>query len=310
MSRRAIIVTGASSGIGLAITRHLAGQGHRVYAGARKPDDLAALAEIANVQPLRLDVRSADEVQAARELVTAQGLGLYGLVNNAGVGELGPLLGWSEAQLQRLFDINVYGPHRMTNALMPLLLASRGRIVNIGSQGGSITSRYFGPYTMTKHALEAYTQALQLELAPHGVAVSIVQPGGVATRVGENAQGATQAHFEQTPEPLRAEALQVLAAMSKPAPPRSDEPESATNRKLSDPAIVCTAVQEALFSDRPRLRYMVGTEWEGNRVLHALLDKLLDANDGSSLHYPRERLIALLDEHLAARHTHAGDSRE
>lgn len=301
MDSRAVLVTGASSGIGLAVARHLAGLGHRVYAGARKPDDLAALAEIANVLPLRLDVRSADEVAAAVQLVAAQGMGLYGLVNNAGVGELGPLLGWTDAQLQRLFDINVFGPHRLTNAFMPLLLASRGRVVNIGSQGGSITSRFFGPYTMTKHALEAYSQALQLELAPHGVAVSIVQPGGVATKVGENAQDTTRAHFEQTPEPLRAEALQALAAMSHPAPPRTDEPESATNRRLSDPAVVCGAVHQALFSDRPKLRYLVGTEWEGQRVLNALIDKLLDANDGSSLHYPRERLIALLDEHLARR---------
>ncbi|MBT9504046.1 MAG: SDR family oxidoreductase [Burkholderiaceae bacterium] len=303
MANKAILVTGASSGIGLAITRHLAGLGHRVYAGARKAEDLAALGEIANVRPLRLDVRSASEVQAAVELITAQGQGLYGLVNNAGVGELGPLVSWSDAQLQQLFDINVFGPHRVTNALLPLLLQSRGRVVNIGSQGGSITSKYFGPYTMTKHALEAYTQALQLELAPHGVVVSIVQPGGVISKVGENAQTATQAHFEQTPEPFRTEALQVLAAMNNLPPPRSDEPESATNRKLSDPAIVCAAVEQALFSAAPKLRYMVGTEWEGNRVLHALIDKLLDANDGSSLHYPRKRLIALLDEHLAARKT-------
>ncbi|TDP71036.1 SDR family oxidoreductase [Roseateles toxinivorans] len=301
MDSRAILVTGASSGIGLAITRHLAGQGHRVYAGARKPADLAALAEIANVVPLRLDVRSADEVRAAVELVTAQGQGLYGLVNNAGVGELGPLVSWSDAQLQQLFDINVFGPHRVTNAMLPLLLQSRGRIVNIGSQGGSITSKFYGPYTMTKHALEAYSQALQLELAPHGVAVSIVQPGGIVSKVGENAQTATRAHFEQAPEPFRAEALQVLTAMNKPPPPQPDEPESSTNRKLSDPAIVCTAVEQALFSAAPKLRYMVGTEWEGNRVLHALIDKLLDANDGSSLHYPRERLVALLDEHLATR---------
>lgn len=298
MSGKAILVTGASSGIGLALSRHLAGLGHRVYAGARKAADLAALAEIANVLPIRLDVRSAEEVEAAVAFVSAQGLGLYGLVNNAGVGELGPLLGWDDTQLQRLFDINVFGPHRLTNAFAPLLLAARGRIVNIGSQGGSITGPFYGPYTMTKHALEAYTQALQLELAPHGVAVSIVQPGGVATRA---TGGPLPFHVERAPEPLRAAALQARAAMLSPAPARTDEPESATNRKLSDPAIVCAAVQAALFDANPRLRYMVGTEWEGRRVLNSLLDRLLDANDGSSLHYDRAQLIALLDAHLEAR---------
>src|SRR4030095_543371 len=168
-------------------------------------------------------------------------------------------------------------------------------------QRGMITSKYDGPYTMTKHALEAYTVALHEELEPYGVLVSIVQPGGVITNIGENMQAGTMSHFQRAQPPFKEEAELVLASFSEASEPNPDEPESATNRNPSSPEIVWDAVQDALFSERPKLRYLVGTHWEGNRVINTLIAKLLDENDNPQHNYSRDELIALLDRHIAQR---------
>ena len=297
-----ILVTGASSGIGHYLTKYLAERGHSVYATARKAADLAALAEIESVTPLALDVRNPAQIQAAYELIAGRGLGLYGLVNNAGIGALGPLHTWNEAEMLEIFDVNVFGPHRMSNAFVRLLIESQGRIVNIGSQGGLITSKYYGPYTMTKHALEAYTEALHLELEPYGVMVSIVQPGGIISEIGANSAAGTFARFERAAPPFAEEAQQVLASFQEePEEISDDAPESETNRKPSSPEIVSEAVYQALFSPKPKRHYLVGTHWEGNRVIHALIAKLLDENDNPQHNYSRDELVALLDQHLAQR---------
>ena len=123
---------------------------------------------------------------------------------------------------------------------------------------------------MTKHALEAYTIALGLELAPYGVRVSIVQPGGIVSQVGANAIEGILARFRRATPPFQEEAAQVLAALEQPAPPPDGAAEeSETNRKPSSPEIVAVAVYDALFSARPKRRYLVGTKWEGDRVIHA-----------------------------------------
>ena len=302
METAPILVTGASSGIGNHLAKYLAARGHTVFATARKEGDLEALGQIERVIPLRMDVRDRQQVQAAVQQVVESGLGLYGLVNNAGVGELGLFSTWTDEEMFDIFNINVFGPHRVTNACLPLLLAAKGRIVNIGSQGGMITSRYYGPYTMTKHALEAYTAALNVELRAYGVWVSIVQPGGIVSNAGENSFPGTLAHFERAEPPFKEEAEQVLASFNQPVEAHpQDEPESATNRKPSSPEIVAVAVYDALFSARPKLRYLVGTRWEGMRVLDALLDKLLDENDNPVHNFSRDELVGLLDYHIARR---------
>lgn len=301
---RRILVTGASSGIGRCVALRLAAQGHTVYAGARQAQDLAALAAVPGVHALALDVCRPDDVAAAAQRIAKAG-GLYGLVNNAGIGGLGPLHSWTDAELLQLFDTNVFGPQRTSRTLLPLLLAARGRIVHIGSQGGSISSRWFGPYTMSKHALEAFALCQREELAPHGVAVSIVQPGGVVSEIGAKGAAGTRLRFERaatdTALPFVNQAQAVLAQFAQPAAYRADEPESAHNRKLSPPEAVAAAVEDALFAPQPRLRYLVGTRWEGDRVLHTLVQRLLDANDSPNMHYTRDELVALLDVQLAGR---------
>lgn len=300
-STQAILVTGASSGIGKHLTLRLAERGHPVYATVRKEKDMVELSTIENVTPLLMDVRNLEQVHAAFEAVSQAGRGLYGLVNNAGVGELGMLSTWTDEEMFDIFNVNVFGPHRVTNAFISLLVEAKGRVVNIGSQGGMLASKYYGPYIMTKHALEAYTAILHDELEPYGVHVSVVQPGGIVSDIGDNMMAGTIAHFQRAQPPFKEEADMVLQSFSEASEPNPNEPESATNRIPSSPEIVWEAVQDALFADKPKMRYLVGTRWEGNRVLNALIAKLLDENDNPKHNYSREELIELLDQHLAKR---------
>ena len=301
-SGRLALVTGAGSGIGLALAEALAREGWTVLAGARRADDLAHLATLPGVVPLTLDVRDPAQVEAAAAAVDAQGGRLDGLVHNAGVGELGPLAAWSDDDLLRLFDINVFGPHRLTRALLPALLAARGRVVCVGSMGGTLTQPLFGPYSMTKFALEAYAESLQRELSPYGVAVCIVQPGAVATRIGETARAPNVRRLQQAPPPFDVQAQEVLRAWEKPSTPRPDEPESATNRRPATPQAVAAVIQEALQQPEPRLRWLVGTRWEGRRVVDALVERLLDACTSDGQRLDRQGVHALID--LAWRRRH------
>ncbi|MCC6604271.1 MAG: SDR family NAD(P)-dependent oxidoreductase [Anaerolineae bacterium] len=300
--QKAILITGASTGIGRHLAHYLAERDHLVYAAVRKDTDFAALSGVPNIVPVQLDVTNLEQIETAVTFITAQGTGLYGLVNNAGLGGLGYFTTWSEAEFQQIFDVNVAGPWRMSNAFLDLLLAARGRIVNIGSQGGTVSKKLYGPYTMTKHALEAYTMALNEELRPFHVHVSIVQPGGIVSNIGANGLPDMVARLQRAQPPFATEAQQLLASFDNPSPPPDpNAPESESNRKPSSPEIVATAVDHALFADRPKLRYMVGTHWEGNRVINTLIDRLLDANDSPEHSYSREQLIALLDQQLQAR---------
>jgi len=292
---RSILVTGGSSGIGRHLVETLAAGGHRVHATARRAKDLRALSQIEGVSPIELDVRDPELVEAARRRIAGEGRGLHGLVNNAGVGGLGPLASFTDEDLRGQFEVNTFGPHRMTNAFLPLLLESGGRIVNVGSQGGVITGAFYGAYCMTKHAMEAYTTALAEELAPHGVSVSIVQPGGIVSEIGEKSQPGTTARLEGAPPPFNAQCRAMLDAFARAPTADADADESAVNRKPSPPDIVTDAVLDALFSEAPKLRYLVGTRWEGERVIAGLLERLVGANDSPSMGLTRDELILGLD---------------
>ena len=173
-----MLVTGASSGIGLKITRRLTSNGYFVDAGARKQADLDALDAIDNVQGIRLDVTRQDEIDAAVATVSSGGCGLYGLVNNVGIVTDGHLITMPTAEFDRVMAVNVDGPCLVTRAFAPPMLASKGRTVNIGSISGILNDPEAGAYQMTKHAIETFTDTLAEELAPSGVKVSAVEPGG------------------------------------------------------------------------------------------------------------------------------------
>lgn len=288
-AQKAILVTGASSGIGRMIAEKLAGEGHFVYAGARKPEDIKALSAIPNIEGIRLDVTKQEEIDAAVALVKKRGKGLYALVNNAGVGIIGPLIEIDQADMEFQMDINVMGPYLVTRAFAPLIIESKGRISTIGSISGYLTGTLYGPYSMTKFAVEAYGEALASEMKRFGVEVSIIEPGSFKSDISLASQKRREQRGQTTAGSLYAADLEK--AFSEPA----------DRSNLGEPTAVADAVVHALFDLHPKLRYMVvPNEKQANRTITAALTRAVQLNQDQPYAYDRETLIRMLDAALDA----------
>jgi NAD(P)-dependent dehydrogenase (short-subunit alcohol dehydrogenase family) len=183
-----VLVTGASSGIGLAITQYIASKGMHVFAGARKQEALEGLANNPNVTPLKLDVTDTADIEQAKKIIEGRTAGLFGLVNNAGVGNGGPLMDVSVEDLRAQFEVNLFGVHQITQAVFPLLLEAKGRIVMMSSDSGFFATPFFGSYCSSKFALEGYSDSLRREIAPYGVKVIIIEPGRITTPIWDKGE--------------------------------------------------------------------------------------------------------------------------
>jgi NAD(P)-dependent dehydrogenase (short-subunit alcohol dehydrogenase family) len=268
---KAVLVTGASTGIGRKITEHLAAKGYFVYAGARKQADLEALSAIKNVQALKLDVTRQDDIDAALATITRAGRGLHGLVNNAGVASVASVTETSLEEFTLTMDVNVYGPWRVTRAFAPLIIASKGRITTIGSISGVLAPRDLTAYSMSKHAMEAFADSLAAQMAPLGVLVSIVEPGNFDSDIGKSATRRT-----------------------------GKETRFTDRSKYKKPDEVAAAVELALFEATPKRRYMVTPDQrEAEITIRKQIEQLVQLNEGQPYAYDREALIKMLDEALA-----------
>lgn len=288
--QKAILVTGASTGIGRKITEVLAGSGYFVYAGARKQKDLDALNAIDNVQAIKLDVTIQEQIDAAVETVREGGRGLYGLVNNAGVFIGGPLADVALEEFQWLIDVNVYGVYRMTQAFAPMIIEEKGRITTIGSISGILSGRYSGQYSMSKHAIEAYTDSLAAEMAPLGVQVSVIEPGNYDSKIADTAIKRLQAkkdEYAREGSPFAEDFEKWIS-------------QSWDRSQYKDPGEVADAALHALFDDKPLRRYMVvPNEQEAGWTIGKAVEELVQLNEGQAYAYSREQLIAMLDAAMA-----------
>jgi NAD(P)-dependent dehydrogenase (short-subunit alcohol dehydrogenase family) len=288
-SQRAVLVTGASTGIGRKTTEMLAQRGFFVYAGARKQKDLDALNALENVRALRLDVTIPAEIDAAVETVRAGGRGLYGLINNAGVAVAAPLIEVTEEDLKFQLDVNVFGPYRITKAFAPMIIESKGRISTTGSISGFLTWGLGGPYTMSKHAIEAYTDVLAAEMARFGVEVSVVDPGNYRSRISASMR---QRMIDKgyTGEGSRYE-NQIQWLMKAPA----------DRTQYKEPDEVAEAFYHFLTDPEPKQRYMVvPNRREAEQTLRSTIKRVVQLNQTQAYSYDREGLIELLDEALEA----------
>ena len=284
-TQKAVLVTGASTGIGRKIAESLAAKGHYVYAGARKKSDLIALDKIDNVEGIRLDVTIPSEIQAAALHITQSGRGLHGLVNNAGVAVLDALIEMEESDLEFTMDVNVFGPYRVTKAFSPLLIKSQGRVTTIGSISGILSGKLFGSYSMSKHAVEAYTDTLAAEMADLNVKVSVVEPGNyqsdirakIKHRLEASQQGEKKSLYEADMERLKDWA----------------------DRQYKEPDEVADAVHHALFAEHPKRRYLVvPNEREAEITIRQIIKEMVELNQDQAYSFDRERLIGMLDEAL------------
>ena len=287
--QKAVLVTGASSGLGRVMAETMAANGYFVYAGARKDKDLEELNAIENIQGVRLDVNKLDQIDAAVKTITEAGRGLYGLVNNAGVVVVQPLIEIEEQDFDFQMNVNIYGPYRITKAFAPLIIESKGRISIIGSISGTLSSATWGPYSMTKFAMEAYADALADEMKSFGVDVSLIEPGAYRSSIGKRA-------LERMDERNQsADDSEFKAAMDE-----SVDWLSLFENDAGDPAEVADAVMKALFDDNPKPRYMVvPTQDQAYWTINRAIERMVEQNHDQKYSFDREALIEMLDAALA-----------
>ena len=286
-----ILVTGASTGIGRAVVEALSQKQRLVYAGARKQSDLEELATLPHVSALRLDVTEQGDINDLVERLQQGDSGLGGIVNNAGVCDLWPLMETEEEDITRIFRVNLYGLHNLTRAMFPFLRQGHGRIVNISSVGGIATPKDCGVYDMSKHALEAYFDVLRAELQETSIRVSLIEPGSFNTDVWKSIRPVYEERLARNPDMVTASfftAIQDKLTRVIQASQKND-----TAEKVAD------TVVEAILADEPKPRYLV-TPSDGQFywVVNALLSKVAQLNDGSEYGVSREELHRLLDSAL------------
>ncbi|MDT4911401.1 MAG: hypothetical protein QOC66_529 [Pseudonocardiales bacterium] len=245
-----VLVTGAGRGIGRTTALRLAAAGWDVYAGVRRDEDGAALvaAMPERVRSVKLDITSAPDVATLTEQLPAT---LNAVVNNAGIAVGGPIEGLPVDELRRQFEVNVFGQVAVTQAVLPRLRASRGRIVFVSSLSGRVSTPMTGAYNGSKFALEGIVDALRMELRPWGVGVSLVEPAQTDTDMWRDAEAALEQAIATLSAEHRVMYAKHIKGMRKMIP--------ISQRIASSPDGVAAAIERALTARRPRARYVVGT---------------------------------------------------
>jgi NAD(P)-dependent dehydrogenase (short-subunit alcohol dehydrogenase family) len=257
----------------MACALHLDRLGFRIFGGVRKEKDGESLIHksAGRITPLLIDVTNETSITAAVDHVVkvSEYKGLVGLVNNAGIGVSGPFEFLPISEIRKQFEVNVLGQIAVTQAVLPLLRASRGRIVNMGAIAGRVALPFLGPYSASKFAFEALTDALRVELLPWGISVSIIEPSQVATPIWKK----TLAAAEQTAQHFPPEAAALYDSSLKVF--------STSMEKLGAagiaPDIIARAVAHALTARTPKTRYFVGHNARFLVLLKKILpDRLFD----------------------------------
>ena len=276
-AEKAIVVTGASTGIGRASSLALLDAGFRVFACVRNERAAADLrtrlpaGAADRLVTLELDVTSPEQIRSAAiavELAVGE-RGLWGLFNNAGIAVSGPIECVPIADLRRQLEVNVVGQVAVTQAFLPLLRRARGRVLTTGSIAGFSTIPGLGPYSISKHAIEAMSDGLRRELRPWGIEVSLLEPGSIATDIWE--KGASDyRETQKAPPPGLTELYGGLVEALKGLSARAQ-------RDASPVEVVTRDVVHVFTARRPRTRYCKGEGSGARKVLKRLPDRWMDA---------------------------------
>ena len=270
-----VLVTGASTGIGEATVLHLRQLGFDPIAAVRKDQDAERL-EGQGVRTTRIDVTDADQIAAAREAFRDEPLA--GLVNNAGIAVAAPLEFLPIDRLRQQLEINLIGQAAVTQAFLPALRRSRGRIVNVSSIGGRVGLPLVGAYNASKFGLEGLSDSLRRELRPQGVDVILIEPGGVKTPIWNKAEHLAD---EMLAEGVPAEAERLYGPLIEAV--RKNTQRIARDSGI-EPSAVAEVIGTALTASRPRARYLVGNDAKQRAVMSKLLPaRVMDRLIGRAL---------------------------
>jgi NAD(P)-dependent dehydrogenase (short-subunit alcohol dehydrogenase family) len=282
---KAILITGASTGIGRHLAESLAADGHHVYAGARKDKDLAELDAIENITAVRLDVTKQDQIDAAVEMIRKSGGGLYGLVNNAGVGGGGRIASTSVADQNFVYKVNVEGVYNTTAAFAPLVIESKGRIITTGSIAGVLSGPGCSAYCGSKHAIQAFTDSLAREMEEHGVAVSVILPGSYKSSI------------RRTSASRRLKLLEASGGEVTDEMKKSYEATAERELSLKEPDEVTEAFKHALFAEEPLHYYVVVPNVdEAKLTIGRAITELVELNKWGPYSFTRDELLQMMDE--------------
>lgn len=277
-----VVVTGASTGMGAATARELARRGYHVLAGVRRDEDADAMRG-PGIEPVILDITRPDHIEAlaARVQKDPQRRTLRAVVNNAAIQANVPIEVFAIDEWRRMFEVNLFGQVAVTQALLPALFSSRGRVVNISSLGGKIAMATYGPYAATKFALEAVSDALRRELAPAGVDVVVIEPGAVRTEMLDRAIATADASMSTMTPDQRQRYGGLVAAVNEQA-------TTSTRSGLSAEA-AARVIATAVTARKPRTRYTVGRDAALiTRLARFVPDRVLDRVTAAALrpHFP------------------------
>lgn len=266
--KKTALVTGASSGMGKEIAKRLIQDGFQVYVAARQIDKMEDLAAL-GARPLRMDISKDEEIDAAVASILAEVEGVDVLVNNAGFGLYGPVEEISIDEARYQFEVNVFGPARLTQLLLPAMRRKKaGTIVNITSMGGKIYTLLGAWYHATKHALEGWSDSLRLELAPFGIKVVVVEPGLIETGFGDVVADGL---LKRSGTGAYAKVTEAVARTTR---------ATYGHGRGSDPRLIAEVVSTAVKSARPQTRYAAGKyakmmigvrKWLGDRIFDRLI---------------------------------------
>jgi NADP-dependent 3-hydroxy acid dehydrogenase YdfG len=259
------LVTGASSGIGEATARQLAAAGFTVYAAARRADRMQKLTQ-AGICPIAMDVTDDASMQAGVQAILTEQGRIDVMVNNAGYGSYGALEDVPMAEARAQMEVNVFGAARLIQLVLPHMRAQRsGTIVNVTSMGGKITTPLGAWYHATKFALEAISDCLRMEVAPFGIDVVVIEPGGVRTEWSGIAAEKVRAVSGSGPYASQGNAV------------ASSLTSESTRRRSSPPELIGKTITKAVTARRPRTRYAAGYGAKPMIFLHGLLpDRTFD----------------------------------
>jgi NADP-dependent 3-hydroxy acid dehydrogenase YdfG len=264
MAHQTVLVTGASSGIGRATVQRLAASGYQVFATARRIDRLEQLRAV-NVEPLYLDITAADSITFVLQHIIEQTGRLDVLINNAGYALYGVLEEVSPMDARRQFDVNVFGMMQLTQAVLPIMRQQHGgTIINLSSVAGKIATPMAGWYCASKHAVEALSDALRMEVAPLGIKVILIEPGSIKTEFGDIALN----------ELSKASQIDAYKRMATAFNNRIQQ----AYRTAPGPEIVAETIHKALQAHHPNPRYAFPNDSRLFILLRRLLsDRLLDS---------------------------------